>query len=267
MKWMSSVAAVALMVGPALVAAVPLDVAAAAPVTAASLAPKPHDPLGHVDSVDWDPKYNRFWVQGWAADLDVPAAAGRVHLYIDGHAVAAQNTYLPRPDVHKHYPQLGLGTGFAFDVAADSYGRNRHQVCVYGINKGPGHNVLLGCRSISVFITQVNRLIGHIDVVKPVGDGTAVVSGWALDPQDNISPTPFVLVSPDVGEPYDGGMIVEATANLPRPDVDKKYPNNGTRHGFRATITLSQWAGYDEICLGLPAWNNWFQVVGYCHSL
>ena len=126
---------------------------------------------------------------------------------------------------------------------------------------------MLGCRSITVSVAQVNQLIGHIDVVKPVGDGTAVVTGWAVDPQDNISPTPFVLVSPDVGESSDGGMIVDATANLPRPDVDIKYPKNGTHHGFRTTITLSQWAGYDRICLGLPLWNNWFGVVGYCHPL
>ncbi len=53
-----------------------------------------------------------------------------------------------RPDVVAAYPGAGGRTGFTGTIAL--FGPGRHTVCVFGINVGPGANVLIGCRTVDV---------------------------------------------------------------------------------------------------------------------
>jgi len=77
-------------------------------------------------------------------DPDTAGAIG-VHVYVDGVLVAAFDAGGDRSDVGDAF--AGFGAGHGFDkVFAVSGGT--HDVCVYGINHGPGTNSLLACRAV-----------------------------------------------------------------------------------------------------------------------
>jgi hypothetical protein len=87
-------------------------------------------------------------VAGWALDPDNPTQPISVHVYIDGHGAGSGTTGQPRADVGSVFPEAGPNHGFSVPVTV---GSGQHQVCVYGINVGPGTtNPLLLCRSVSV---------------------------------------------------------------------------------------------------------------------
>jgi hypothetical protein len=141
-------------------------------------------------------------------------------------------------------------------------------VCVYAINRGLGANTLLGCRTITV--TLAGRIIGHIDsiAVDPSDPTMRVAQGWVLDPNDALSPTPYELT--ETAGPYSGlsAQFVNGEAGLPRPDVDRFYPNNGHDHGFRLTFAATDvdWDATATICL--EPFNAFFPLEGvptpYC---
>ena len=95
------------------------------------------NPVGSLDRVSRVPSGLR--VQGWALDADTTASA-MVDVYANGVGYARVPAVGARNDVGKAYPAYGIFRGF--DLVVPVAGG---QVCAYGINSGPGANVLLGC--------------------------------------------------------------------------------------------------------------------------
>ncbi len=206
-----------------------------APAQTAS-ASVPRSPLGHVDSLAYNAPADDLLLGGWAGDVDAGPAGIRVHVYLDGKIAVSAATGLLRNDVAKVLPALGPRTGFLATVHAPP-GRGVHQLCAYGINQGPGQNVLLGCKLI--VRVSPGALIGHIDsiTVDPKDPTKRIATGWALDPFDALSPTELGLLG--VSGPYASTgrlFVANIMAGLPRPDVDRAYPRNGTKHGFQVTF-------------------------------
>lgn len=225
---------------------------AAAAMLAGAGAASAATPIGHVDNVSFDEKYQTIDVEGWAGDADAGRGSIRVHVYVDGKGAGATSTGLARPDVANVHPNLGPNTGF-YDYATQAPGRGTHNVCAYAINVGTGSNALLGCRTVQV--TLPGALRGHIDsiAVDPSDPSQRIASGWVLDPYDAVSPTPFALVQASGPSTTDGSNYLPVSAGLPRPDVDHVYPGNGHNHGFSERFSTNDvsWGPGARICLAI----------------
>lgn len=165
-------------------------------------------PDGSLDQVTRTPGSYR--VQGWTRDPD-SADPIDAHLYVDGRFIEAQRA-------EWLYPGVGQG-GFIFHVEV---AEGPHDVCTYGINRGPGQNRLLGCIRIDHDASPFGSLDGT--AVRP---GGVLVRGWAIDP--------------DTGDPVTvrvegGSRPVSAVANQYRGDVAEAYfwfhSNGQSSYGF-----------------------------------
>jgi hypothetical protein len=169
-------------------------------------------------------------VRGWAIDLNSPARAIAVHVYVDGRA-AATRAGLSRPDIGRVYPTTGSRHGFAF---ATRVAVGRHTVCAYAIDSsGPG-NTPLGCRTVT-YVPQ--RPVGTLDGVALSGN-RLITSGWTVDGD---TPTAGVQV-----HLYLDGQAVALTANRARADVSRAFPAAGSAHGFSFATTVD--AGSHRVC-------------------
>jgi SpoIID/LytB domain protein len=101
----------------------------------------PGDPVGSIDVVASGA--NGVRVAGWAFDPNSTAPID-VHVYV-GTTATVLHADRPRPDLAGPFPTAGTQHGFDATITA----RAGQQVCVYGINTGPGSNVLLGCRTVT----------------------------------------------------------------------------------------------------------------------
>ena len=133
-------------------------VGSASAQTGSTSATSAHQPVGALDSVNYDEATNTIAVRGWAADQDGTSATQRVHLYVDGKGFLAIGTGQARPDVARHYPALGATTGFSVRTRAPA-DRGNHEVCAYAINQGGGTATKIGCRTDFFSGT----IVGHID--------------------------------------------------------------------------------------------------------
>jgi|GEM_PF-3597529 len=264
--------------GSALLALVPLCLAAPAAVASAG-----HNPIGHLDLVYYNAgppdaagyDAEAVSVAGWAADPDAGSRHVQVVLTTDGATPRAiVGTGLPRPDVQRAYPPFGPTAGFyaQLDVAP---GRGTHTVCAVAINQEPGANTLIGCRHYTVPPWFPGALAGHIDFAYKTPSGVVAV-GWALDPYDAESPTPFALADKTLNDPACGcasSWVYGLSAGLPRPDVDRVFPRNGTHHGFVVTIPTSAIQGYtpwnvgDTLCLALDGIRGFVAETTACTTI
>lgn len=166
-------------------------------------------------------------VAGWALDPDTTVSIP-VHVYVGagGRAITADRD---RADIAAAFPGYGRAHGFSelITVAPGTY-----DVCAYAINTGPGSHTLLRCSSVTVVavIPELGRApVGKLEGVKATG--TAVeFTGWALDPD--------TAASIDV-HLYVGSSAAAIAADLERADVGQSYPANGSKHGFRGTVTVA----------------------------
>ena len=97
------------------------------------------NPIGSLDSATR--QSNGVRVRGWALDADTTGGV-MVDIYVNGVGYARIPANLGRGDVGRAHP--GYGDFRGFDRVIPVAGG---QVCAYGINSGPGTNVLLGCRN------------------------------------------------------------------------------------------------------------------------
>ena len=97
------------------------------------------NPIGSLDSAAR--QANGVRVRGWALDADTTSGV-MVDIYVNGVGYARIPANQGRADVGRAYPAYGIFRGF--DTVVPAAGG---QVCAYGINSGPGTNVLLGCRN------------------------------------------------------------------------------------------------------------------------
>jgi len=180
-----------------------------------SLGPQP---LGSLDAVARVPGGVAF--SGWALDPDV-AEPARVHVYLNGLWAMEVVADGSRPDVGAAFPGYGEGHGFS-----SSFGPVRPgpvTVCAYAINRGPGSNVWLGCRTLIV----TSDPVGSLDAVARVPGGVAF-SGWALDPD---------VAGPIRVHVYLNGVwAMEVVADGSRPDVGAAFPGYGEGHGFSSSF-------------------------------
>ena len=163
-------------------------------------------------------------VGGWAIDPDT-ASPIAVHVYVDaaGTALTAGGF---RSDIAAFFGPFGGNHAFNGVLPASA---GTHTVCAYGINTGPGANVLLGCKVVTV---PGGSPFGSFDAARRNLDGTVSVGGWAIDP-DTASPIAVHVYAVGPGYPLTGAAI---TANVSRSDLASIFPAYGAPHGFSATV-------------------------------
>ena len=171
-------------------------------------------------------------LSGWAIDPDSPQPLD-VHVYVDGVGRANIPADLTRTDLGAIYPASGADHGFALELGA--VGPGPHQVCAYAINVGPGANVKLGCRAVTV---PTGPPVGALDVVE-VGPGALRLAGWALDP-DTPSPVRVHVYVDGVGR-------ASIPADRPRGDIGRAFPGWGAYHGFDHSIS-GLGGGTHQVC-------------------
>ncbi|MGK2958802.1 MAG: N,N-dimethylformamidase beta subunit family domain-containing protein [Acidimicrobiales bacterium] len=185
------------------------------------------DPLGSFDVASTVPGGLR--VAGWALDPDVTTPVS-LHVYVGGAFAAALSADANRPDVGAAFPGFGNAHGFDTVFGVDA---GTHSACVYGINQGPGTNVLIGCRTVTV----TTNPFGSFDVASMAPGGTRV-AGWALDP----STTNSIGIHMYVDNVFAGAF----DANANRPDIASVFPGYGEAHGFDAVIAIP--SGFHTVC-------------------
>lgn len=114
------------------------DVSVAAPVT-----DQARNPVGNFEALVGG--QGSATVGGWVLDPDTSDPIA-VHVYVDGVGLPFMAD-LERADVAAGYPGLGSRHGFWQKI---DMGPGTHEVCVFGINNGPGSHTLLGCKSVIV---------------------------------------------------------------------------------------------------------------------
>jgi GH25 family lysozyme M1 (1,4-beta-N-acetylmuramidase) len=201
----------------------------------------PSDPLGSFDTLRQEPGGLR--VTGWAVDPDTSGSID-VGIFVDGQPRLSARADKPRPDVQTAFSLSGDQHGF--DALVPGVGPGPAEVCVFGINVGPGTHRILGCRTITV--GQVP--FGHVDIAE-VGNGGLRVKGWAIDP-DTAAPI-------DMHVYVDGQYRGPVKADQSRPDVGAAFPGYGSNHGFESLVgNLSNTA--HTVCVYAinvgPGWGN-----------
>ena len=170
-------------------------------------------------------------IGGWAFD-STTAESIRLHVYVDGRFHSALPANRPRGDVRAAYPNQGPNHGFSTTLAVSG---GSHEICVYGLNEGPGRNALISCRTVTVTVASPT---GRFETAT-VATGSASIRGWTFDAD---------TASPIYADVYvDGKYRSTLSANAPRGDVKAAYPNQGTNHGFATTLSLP--AGPHSICV------------------
>ncbi|MBI3256438.1 MAG: hypothetical protein HYZ59_01470 [Actinobacteria bacterium] len=204
----------------------PTTVAPAASPTP-SVAFASSNPVGSFDVGSMAPGGLR--IAGWALDPDSTDPIG-VHVYVNGTFVRALDANASRPDIGSAYPGFGDSHGFDTGIRANPGSFN---VCAYGINTGPGDNVLLGCRVVNV----PGDPFGSFDVGTMAPGGTRL-AGWAID-ADTASP---IGVHVYVDNAFAGAF----DASVDRPDIGSAYPGFGDAHGFDTVLSIAP--GFHTVC-------------------
>ncbi len=184
---------------------------------------------------------------GWALDPDTPSPMS-LHAYVDGVFAGAFVANGDRPDIAQAFPGYGAAHGYDAVLAV---GPGNHQVCLYGINEGPGANGLLSCRSV----TLTTDPFGSFDLatMAPVGPGGTRVAGWALDPNTAAPIDLHIYV--------DGAFAGLVNANTDRPDIAQAFPGYGAAHGFDGFVSMSP--GFHTVCAyGINAGTGTNSLVG-----
>ncbi|PJJ71223.1 hypothetical protein CLV46_0765 [Diaminobutyricimonas aerilata] len=188
----------------------------------------PVSPLGSIDLISTSPGQVR--VGGWAFD---PNSKNPIdtHIYINGVGYILTASQ-PRPDLPPVFGDIGPNHGFDGTFPTTTGGAQ--EVCVYGINIGPGSNTLIGCRTVQ---GMSGSPIGNVEAVSSAR-GSISVSGWAIDP-DSVGAVSMHVYVDSQGSAHD--------ANQDRADVGAAYPAYGSGHGFNVSIPAS--SGTHNVCV------------------
>ena len=186
------------------------------------------NPIGVVDSLTGIPGHVH--VTGWVFDPDTKSPID-VHVYVNGVGAAYQ-TDISRPDVDSAYG--GVGALHGYDITIPVTVSGTQEVCVYGINSGPGTNILLACRTVTAFTGSPTLVVDSVSTA----DGAITTSGWVFDP-DSADP---VQVRVEID-----GTATTVLASNSRPDVAAAYPGYGPYHGYSLTINATP--GSHSVCV------------------
>jgi surface antigen len=192
------------------------------------------------------PTHGQVRVAGWSFDRDNLPQSIDMHVYVggpagtpgaEGHAFTANGS---RPDVDAVHH---VGAAHGLDVTFDSGKRGAQQVCLYAINIGPGANVGLGCKTVT--IGDPNPLGAYDNATSPAG-GKVRVDGWGFDPNDPRRAIDMhIYVGGPAGTPGAEGHAF--TANATRPDVDAVH-HTGSDHGLSIAFDTDK-RGAQQVCL------------------
>jgi hypothetical protein len=111
------------------------------------------NPFGAYDSAS-SPLGGTVRVTGWSIDPNAATQPLARHVYVGGPAGTqgaegqALTAARSRPDVAAAFP--GTGTTHGLDETFTTAKRGSQQVCLYAINVGPGGNVGLGCKTVTI---------------------------------------------------------------------------------------------------------------------
>jgi hypothetical protein len=190
----------------------------------------PHLPVGGVDSASV--VGSTVTIGGWAIDPDTPPSPVRVHVYVNGAAVAAVTADQARSDVYAVYPRATAAHGFGYSRTLPP---GTHQICAYAINLGAGRgNPQVGCQTVVVGGSP----FGGFEEVD-ADPGQVHITGWALDPDT----TGSIQVQAKVGRTF----TAPGLADQDRPEVETFRPGYGAAHGFDLTIPATE--GEQAVCV------------------
>jgi len=176
----------------------------------------PINPFGSLDAISYGPSPGTLRIRGWAIDPDTTSSIN-IHGYVNGQFGVSTLADVARGDIGAVYPGLGSAHGFDTTVRVQAA---HNQVCVYGINAGPGSNALLSCKAIDVLVNPM----GVIDNMDRAMGNVIGIHGWALDPDTSNSIIYHVY--------SDGVFKGQFTASSSRPDIAARYPAYGAAHGI-----------------------------------
>jgi hypothetical protein len=166
-------------------------------------------------------------LSGNARDPDAPGQPTTVRLYVGATFVGATTAAGAAP--------------YEWSIASNTLNGPPSvdaTVCAYGINVGPGSNVLLGCTPIRPSGSGDLTPRGSLDAAI-ASPGLVQLKGWAGD-FDGDRTTQLRVY-------YDGKLIAEKTAELPRPDVQQAFPAVGPTTGFNMALPIAP--GAHQICV------------------
>ncbi|HET6209303.1 MAG TPA: hypothetical protein VFD94_02910, partial [Jatrophihabitans sp.] len=186
-----------------------------------------NNPLGALESAGQVPAGVQ--VSGYALDLNTSTPI-TVWAFLDGHYVTRSVASISRPDLAARYPGAGIDHGYSMLLTPSA---GSHRVCLWAINVGPGTNVQLGCRTLTVQNNPIGRMESAVQL--PTG---VQVTGWALD-LNSLSPVTVTFT-------VDGHPAGSVSAAVPRPDLAGPYPNAGADHGFAPVLAVP--AGHHLVC-------------------
>jgi hypothetical protein len=178
--------------------------------------PTTNNPKGNLENATCDT------VSGWVFDPDQPASSLEVHIYVDGPAGAASNSFntgpttLSRPDVNAAFRLTG-NHGFSWKMPTAYLDGKKHTFYVYGINVGAGSGHWVASPSIHCYGPT-----GNVETAN-----CRRIVGWSFDRQNpNISNQVHIYID---------GEGIATVANLARPDVNSAFGTTGD-HGFDFTV-------------------------------
>jgi SpoIID/LytB domain protein len=186
-------------------------------------------PVGHLDTMSWQ-GLHVLRVGGWTFDPSHSDVSTTVQVYVDSTLFTATASQ-PRSDVQRIYKTISAAHGFALNVQVPG---GTHKVCVYGVSSSGQDRLSLGCRSKTVGVEPV----GHVDKVVRAAAGKVRIAGWAFDPDAD--------GGPGLVHVYIDKAVHGVTANLARPDVQRRYGTANGNVGF--DVTLSATAGTHRVC-------------------
>lgn len=177
-------------------------------------------------------------VRGWTIDPDATEPL-QVRITSGSSTLSTVVAGDARPDVAAVYPASGADHGFSTTLALPE---GTHSICVWAVNVGAGGDVLLGCRTIGVHLTDP---FGAVDSFEVAATGITV-SGWAWDPNSAASIWLHVYV--------DGAFWNGVHATRARPDIARAYPTVGSNAGFSFSIvngidTAAIAPGSHQVCI------------------
>ncbi|WFR66531.1 hypothetical protein P9139_17395 [Curtobacterium flaccumfaciens] len=158
---------------------------------------------------------------GWTADPDTTAAI-KAQIYVDGKGKASIMANTNRPDLAARLGSNNTAHGYSTTLTGITAGK--HNVCVFGINTGPGANTLLECKDVTV---PGGAPTGVIDAASAVA-GTLTIRGWAID-RDSSAAT---QVQVRVGSKTLGTL----TANVKKAGLNSAMPGYGDNHAYSGTV-------------------------------
>ncbi|MFT4260675.1 hypothetical protein [Microbacterium sp.] len=190
-------------------------------------------PVGRLDTIT--AKAESVAITGWAIDPDTTSSIP-LRVYVDSTFSVQLSSDAARTDLVAHYPGYGAAHGYNATVKVPA---GDHTICIYAVNTGPGTSTGLACKRLLIPANGDGGKtpIGYLDSVV-VSGRTALISGWAIDP-DIASSIPVHI--------YVGSQGAAYAADEVRTDVKKVYPVYGDKHGFAEKVALPE--GRNNVCV------------------